>query len=100
MLHPLEWPGPEPAYALDPAFRGRGLATEAVGAARDWALEQSGFARMASFILSANLRSARVAMRLGAVEEGTIALRRFIADWWVYRPPGAGWWRDATMANG
>jgi hypothetical protein len=26
---------------------------------------------------------------LGAVKEGTIDLRGFVADWWVHRPPGA-----------
>jgi RimJ/RimL family protein N-acetyltransferase len=90
VLHPLEWPEPELAYALDAPFRGQGLATEAVTAVRDWAFARFGFARMASFILPANARSARVAARLGAVKEGTIELRGFVADWWVHRPAGAG----------
>ncbi len=88
--HPLEWPEPELAYALDPAFRGRGLATEAVGAVRDWAFAQFGFARMASFILPANARSARVARRLGAAKEGTIALGGHVADLWVYQRATVG----------
>ena len=37
VLHPLEWPEPELAYSLDQPFWGRGLATEAARAARDWA---------------------------------------------------------------
>jgi len=90
VLHPLDWPEPELAYALDAPFRGRGLATEAVAAVRDWAFARFGFTRMASFILPANARSAGVATRLGAVKEGTIALRGFTADWWVHRPAGAG----------
>jgi len=90
VLHPLEWPEPELAYALDASFRGRGLAAEAVTAVRDWAFEQFGFTRMASFILPVNARSARVAERLGAVKEGTITLRGFVADWWVHRRPGGG----------
>jgi RimJ/RimL family protein N-acetyltransferase len=90
LLHPLEWPEPELAYALDAPFRGQGLATEAVAAVRDWAFARLGFARLASFILPVNTRSAGVAARLGAVKEGSIELRGFVADWWVHRPPGAG----------
>lgn len=90
VLHPLEWPEPELAYALDAPFRGRGLAREAVAAVRGWAFEQFGFTRLASFILPVNTRSARVAERLGAVKEGTIALRGFVADRWVHTRPGAG----------
>jgi len=90
VLHPLECPEPELAYALDASFRGRGLAAEAVAAARDWAFEQFGFTRMASFIPPVNARSARVAERLGAVKEGTITLRGFVADWWGHRRPEAG----------
>lgn len=90
VLHPPEWPEPELAYALNAPYRGQGLATEAVAVVRDWAFAQFGFARMASFILPANVRSAGVAARLGAVKEGTIELRGFVADWWVHRPPGAG----------
>lgn len=90
VLHPLEWPEPELAYALDAPFRGQGLATEAVAAVRDWAFARFGLARIASFILPTNARSAAVAARLGAVKEGTIELRGVVADWWVHRPPGAG----------
>ncbi|HEY1930588.1 MAG TPA: GNAT family N-acetyltransferase [Acetobacteraceae bacterium] len=90
LLHPLEWPEPELAYALDAPFRGRGLAAEAVAAVRDWAFARFGFERLASFILPANARSAGVAKRLGAVREGTVELRGFVADWWVHRPAGVG----------
>jgi RimJ/RimL family protein N-acetyltransferase len=88
--HPLEWPEPELAYALDAPFRGQGLATEAVTAVRDWAFARFGFARFASFIQPANVRSAGVAARVGAVKEGTIVLHGVTADCWVHRPPGAG----------
>jgi RimJ/RimL family protein N-acetyltransferase len=90
VLHPLDWPEPELAYALDAPFRGQGLATEAVAAVRDWAFARFGFARMASFIRASNMRSAAVAARLGAVKEGTITLHGITADWWVHRPPDAG----------
>jgi RimJ/RimL family protein N-acetyltransferase len=90
VLHPPDWPEPELAYALDAPFRGRGLATEAVAAVRDWGFAGFGWPRLASFILPENAPSAAVAARLGAVKEGSIALRGRVADWWVHRPPGAG----------
>lgn len=89
VLHPVEWPEPELAYALDAPFRGRGLAAEAVAAVRDWAFARFGFTRLASFILPENVRSAGVAARLGAVKEGTVELRGFVADRWVFRPSGS-----------
>ena len=71
MLHPLEWPEPELAYSLDQPFWGHGIATEAVRAAREWAFARLGVARLASFILPDNVRSMRVAEKLGAVRDGT-----------------------------
>lgn len=90
VLHPLEWPEPELAYTLDQPFWGRGLASEAARAARDWAFAQLGLPRLASFILPDNARSIRVAEKLGAVREGTVELRGFHAEWWVHRSPGHG----------
>jgi RimJ/RimL family protein N-acetyltransferase len=90
VLHPLEWPEPELAYALDAPFRGQGLAAEAVAAVRDWAFARLGFTRLASFILPANLRSAGVAARLGAVKQGTVDIRGFVADRWVHPAAGTG----------
>jgi|ERR1700733_2536707 len=90
ILHPLEWPEPELGYALDQPFWGRGLASEAARAARDWAFATHGFARLASFIRPDNARSIRVAEKLGAVREGMIELRGFPAEWWVHWPPGHG----------
>lgn len=85
MLHPADWPEPELAWGLASAFWGRGLATKAVQAVRDWAFGQFGFARLASFILPENIRSRRVAEKLGAAREGTVTLRGFTADVWVHR---------------
>jgi RimJ/RimL family protein N-acetyltransferase len=90
ILHPLEWPEPELAYALDEPFWRRGLASEAARAARDWAFAAYGFARLASFIMPDNTRSLRVAEKLGAVREGTVELRGLRAEWWVHRAPGHG----------
>jgi RimJ/RimL family protein N-acetyltransferase len=85
VLHPLEWPEPELAYSLDQPYWGRGIATEAVRAARDWAFSRFGFPRLASFIVPNNTRSARVAEKLGAVRDGTTTIRGFAVDWWVHR---------------
>jgi RimJ/RimL family protein N-acetyltransferase len=65
VLHPLEWPEPKLAYALDPSFGGRGLATEAAGDVRKRAFEQFDLSRLAGSIVPANARSARVAEPLG-----------------------------------
>ena len=90
ILHPADWPEPELAYTLDPAYWGRGYAIEAAARARDWAFEQFGFERLASFIMPENVRSVRVAEALGAVREGTVALRGHVAEWWVHHRPGRG----------
>jgi RimJ/RimL family protein N-acetyltransferase len=90
VLHPADWPEPELAYSLDAPFWGQGFAVEAAAAARDWAFAQQGFERLASFILPDNTRSIRVAQTLGAVREGMVALRGFVAEWWVHRRPGVG----------
>jgi len=85
VLHPLEWPEPELAYSLDQPFWGRGIATEAVRAARAWAFARLDVTRLASFIMPENARSARVAQKLGAVRDGTTTIRGFAVDWWVHR---------------
>jgi RimJ/RimL family protein N-acetyltransferase len=90
LLHPADWPEPELAWTLSPALWGHGLATEAAGRVRTWAFQQYGWDRLVSYILAENVRSRRVAEKLGAVPEGTIALRGFVADVWVHRAPGRG----------
>jgi RimJ/RimL family protein N-acetyltransferase len=84
VLHPLEWPEPELAYSLDQPFWGRGIATEAVRAARTWAFTRLDVGRLASFIVPENTRSVRVAQKLGAVRDGTTTIRGFAVDWWVH----------------
>jgi len=89
VLHPADWPEPELAYSLAREFWGQGLAAEAALAARAWAFRQHGFPRLASFILPDNVRSIRVAERLGAEYEGMTEIREFQVQWWVHRPqPG------------
>jgi RimJ/RimL family protein N-acetyltransferase len=85
VLHPLEWPEPELAYSLDQPYWGRGIAPEAVWAARAWSFASFDFPRLASFIVPDNTRSVRVAQKLGAVRDGTTTIRGFALDWWVHR---------------
>ena len=90
ILHPLDWPEPELAYALARAAWGHGYAAEAAAAARAWAFDWFGFPRLASFIHPDNHRSQRVAERLGAVREGWFTLVSTQVEHWVHYPPGAG----------
>jgi RimJ/RimL family protein N-acetyltransferase len=60
------WPhDPEVGWALDPAWWGRGLATEAGRAAIAWAFGDLGFARVVSITTEANTASRRVMAKLG-----------------------------------
>jgi hypothetical protein len=85
MLHRADWPEPELSYSLTRAAWGYGFATEAARGAREWALSQPRFDRLASFILPENSRSIRVAQKLGATLDGIVTLRGFDAEWWVHR---------------
>jgi RimJ/RimL family protein N-acetyltransferase len=63
---------PEVGWALIRAHWGNGYATEAVAAIRDWAHECRSIEQLVSLISSDNVRSQRVAERLGAIPTGTI----------------------------
>jgi RimJ/RimL family protein N-acetyltransferase len=58
-------PHPELGWRLDPAVWGRGLATEAARAARDDAFGRLGLPEVISIIHPGNVRSQRVAGKLG-----------------------------------
>lgn len=90
VLHPAGWPEPELAWGIAPDLWGRGLATEAAAAARDWAFKARGFPLLASFILPGNARSARVAAKLGASLAGRIELLGLTVDRWVHPAPQGG----------
>ena len=63
---------PELGWALIRAHWGRGYATEAAAAIREWAHEWRSIDRLVSLISSDNIRSQRVAERLGAIPIETI----------------------------
>jgi len=84
VFHPLDWPEPEIAYSLDRPFWGRGFATEAARAARDWFFEHVPLDRVASLIRPDNLASKRVVERLGAICERTFEQRGTTFEYWVH----------------
>jgi RimJ/RimL family protein N-acetyltransferase len=81
-----EFAQPELGWALAREHWGRGYATEAVTAAREWAYTERGLGRLISLIAPANVRSARVAERLGATRGETVAGGTLV----VWRHPASG----------
>jgi len=63
---------PELGWALMRAHWGHGYATEAAAAIRDWAREARSISRLVSLISPENVRSQRVAERLGAIPTETV----------------------------
>jgi RimJ/RimL family protein N-acetyltransferase len=90
LLHPADWPEPELAWTLASRFWGRGLATEAAAEVRRWAFDKLRGEHLVSYILPENLRSQRVAEKLGAVRNSQIILRGFVSDVWIHPAPGGG----------
>ena len=81
---------PELGWALLRAHWGHGYATEAAAAIRDWARESRSIDRLVSLISPDNVRSQRVAERLGAIatESVTPADSKRKTDVWRH-PPAA-----------
>ena len=81
---------PELGWALIRAHWGHGYATEAAAAIRDWAHACRSIDRLVSLISSDNVRSQRVAERLGAIPTETVTpldSRRKTVVW--RHPPAA-----------
>jgi RimJ/RimL family protein N-acetyltransferase len=72
--HPEGWPGFEIGWTLRRAFWGRGYATEAARRCFDYAFTELGRDHLISLIEPANVRSVRVAERLGEHVEGNVTL--------------------------
>ena len=64
----------EVGYLLGPDFWGKGYATEAAMAVRDWAFENLELERLIALIRPGNDRSVRVALKLGMEPDGGIEL--------------------------
>ncbi|WGH80000.1 GNAT family N-acetyltransferase [Jannaschia ovalis] len=74
--NPEGWPEPELGWDLMDGHEGRGYATEAARAARDWAYS-TGWRTAISLVAHGNDASARVATRLGCVFERDMEHARF-----------------------
>ena len=73
---PADWPEPELGWQIwDATCEGQGYAYEAVVAARKWSAESYGWKRMASYIKEGNIRSIRLAERLGCTLDETAQRR-------------------------
>ncbi len=85
IFHAFDWPEPELGYGISGAHERKGVAFEAVTAARQAAASHFGLTRLPSFIAPTNARSIALATRLGAIREDDITLRGDTAR--VYRHP-------------
>jgi RimJ/RimL family protein N-acetyltransferase len=72
--HPEGWPGLEVGWTIRSKYWGRGFATEAAAMAIEFAFSNLRQEKVISLITEANVRSIRVAERLGETRECTIAL--------------------------
>jgi len=64
---PVDYPEIELGWLLFDGFEGRGYAFEAAFAARRWAFSERGLSSIVSYIDPDNVRSIRLAERLGAI---------------------------------
>lgn len=74
LYDPEGWPGLEVGYVIAPEQQGHGYATEAAGAALRYAHEVVRAQRVISLIRHGNVRSQRVAEKLGGVREEDTAM--------------------------
>jgi RimJ/RimL family protein N-acetyltransferase len=70
LLQPEAWPGLEVGWLVGREHWGRGFAPEAGRASMEWAREELGADHIISLIEDSNVRSARVAEKLGMAVEG------------------------------
>ena len=84
LLKHSNWPDIELAWHLFDGAEGKGFATEAAIAVKQWAREDLGIERLHSYIDVKNMRSQAVAKRLGAVSDGTRAPHEPDAEVWVH----------------
>ncbi|WP_087024035.1 GNAT family N-acetyltransferase [Thaumasiovibrio subtropicus] len=67
LLEPEGWPQTEIGWGIDPAYWGKGYASEAASAAMAWAFNELGVKALISIIHPDNHASKRLAERLGEV---------------------------------
>ena len=71
---PEGWPGTEVGWGVSPHFAGKGYALEAATAAIDYAVDMLGWDDVIHTIAPDNLRSIRLAERLGSANRGPTQL--------------------------
>jgi RimJ/RimL family protein N-acetyltransferase len=74
LFYPATWPELELGWTIARPHWGKGYATEAALATRDWGFSALGLKRIASFIRPENERSIRVAEKIGERPDGSVAL--------------------------
>jgi RimJ/RimL family protein N-acetyltransferase len=96
---PEGWPGREVAWGISRAFAGRGYAHEAAVASIDYAVDVLGWDRFIHTIDPDNVRSIRLAERLGSANQGPARLpppiAHFRVDAWGQ---SAAQWRARRQA--
>jgi RimJ/RimL family protein N-acetyltransferase len=97
---PEGWPMPEIAWAVAPEFAGTGYAHEAAIAAIDYAVDVLGWDQIVHTIAPDNVRSIRLAQRLGAVNRGPVPLPEPFTDLRVDAwGQSAATWRSTRAAR-
>lgn len=77
LWNPEGWPEPEIGWDLFEGSEGKGYATEAGRAARNYAYDTLGWTTAISLVVEGNAGSAKVAERLGAKLDGTFEHQSF-----------------------
>ena len=78
--YPFAWPGTEVGWGLHPDARGKGYAVEAAAASIDYAFDVLQWTTVIHLVHPDNVRSRRVAERLGATLQGQTQMPAPYAD--------------------
>lgn len=89
-FYPLGFPEPELGWDLMNGFEGKGYATEAARAVRDYVYGTLGMTTLISLIAHGNTGSEAVARRLGCVEEPEVFTHERWGELRVFRHPSPG----------
>lgn len=91
LIDHVMWEEPELGWHIFDGFEGKGYVTEAALAVRNWAYDTLGLGPLVSNIHPDNLRSIRVAERLGAVMERETTLLGNPCQVWRHPARGQIW---------
>ena len=84
LLKHSNWPDVELAWHLFEGAEGKGYATEAATAVKEWAIDTLRLSSLQSYIHRDNTRSQAVARRLGATKDGTLTSHEPDAEVWLH----------------